>query len=98
VVVGVEAVGETPVAGSRSQTPQKNSVQLSAVNYDSTPFSYQHKNITSRKKIIGRKAQRTVVRKVKGFTKGLKKKRDRERALPEQEELLKVRLQSFGIA
>jgi hypothetical protein len=47
VEVGVEAVGETPAAaGSRPQTPQKTSVQLPAVNYDST----------FKKKIVRRKA------------------------------------------
>jgi hypothetical protein len=40
VVVGVEAVGETPAAESRSQTPQKTSAQFPAVNYDSTSFSF----------------------------------------------------------
>jgi hypothetical protein len=40
VVVGVEAVGEIPAAGSGSQTPQKTSVQSPAVNYDSRSFSF----------------------------------------------------------
>ncbi len=40
MVVGVEAVGETPAAESRSQTPQKTSAQFPAVNYDSTSFSF----------------------------------------------------------